>query len=319
MNKQIVAMFSGQGSQYYQMGKELYYNHSRFRYWMNHCDEIAQPLVLTSLVTEIYQEIGKGQPFDRILYTNPALICIEYSLACILKEMGVQPDYLMGYSLGEITAAIVSEVITLKDGLRLAVELAKLVEEKTPRVEILAIIEPRDIIADMPDLFQNCWVTGTNFQRNFVVSGLPHDIRQLEQGLTKRNKLFQKLPVKYGFHTELIDPIEDEFKQLVRDIEMGPFTIPIISSIKQETVENTDDNFFWEVIRYPVDFEKTVKAMLAHGDYIFIDAGPSGILATFVKYNLAFDSTCLTLQMLNPFGKDMSSMEKLRTSIFSYI
>ena len=276
MNKQIIIMFSGQGSQYYQMGKELYNNHRRFKYWLDYCDEIAQPFIKTSLVAEVFQDIGKDQPFDRILYTNPALICIEYSLVRILMEMGVQPDCLMGYSLGEITASIVSEVISLKDGLRLAVELAKLLEEKTPEVEMLAIIEPREIMAEMPNLFKNCWVTGTNFPRNFVVSGLPHYIRQLKKGLANSNRLFQKLPVKYGFHTELIDTIKEQFKQLFHSIKMGPITIPIISALKHDIVEKIDADFFWEVIRYPVDFEKTIKAIIVHGDYIFIDAGPSG-------------------------------------------
>lgn len=319
MKKQIIVMFSGQGSQYYQMGKELYNNHSRFRYWMDHCDEIAHPFVKTSLVAQIYQEIGKDRPFDRIAYTNPALICIEYSLARVLMEMGVQPDYLMGYSLGEITAAIVSGVISLKDGLRLVIELARLVEENTPRAEILAIIEPMDIMAQMPDLFRNCRVMGINFSRNFVVGGLPQDIRRLENGLTRNNKLFQKLPVKYGFHTELMDPIEKEFKQFVRNIEMGSMTIPIISSLSHQTVEETDADFFWNVIRRPVDFEKTVEAILAHGDYVFVDAGPSGIMASFVNYNLADDSTCQTLQMINQFGHDLDTIEKLRIRMSDYL
>jgi acyl transferase domain-containing protein len=185
--------------------------------------------------------------------------------------------------------------------------------------EMLAIIEPREIMIEMPDLFKNCWVTGTNFPKNFVISGLSHYIRQLKRGLDDSNKLFQKLPVKYGFHTELIDTIEEDFKQLVHSIEMGPITIPIISALKHETVEKINADFFWEVIRYPVDFEKTIKTMLVNGDYIFIDAGPSGILATFVNYNLTVDSASRTLQMINQFGKDLSSMERLRTSISNFI
>src|SRR5574342_750776 len=121
-----------------------------------------------------------------------------------------------------------------------------------------------------PGLFQNCWVTGKNYQRNFVVSGLPNDIRHLQEGLNQRNIVSQILPVKYGFHTELIDSIEEEYKKLVRKINLLPMGIPIISSLKTETIQKVNEDYFWGVIRYPVDFEKTIDWTLKKGDFIFI-------------------------------------------------
>src|SRR3954471_5340073 len=105
MKKQIIFMFSGQGSQYYQMGKELYEKNAQFKHWMDHCDEIVSPLIQTSLIEVLYRGKGKSESFDNILYTNPALLCVEYSLFKVLNSMGVQPDFLLGYSLGEIIAA----------------------------------------------------------------------------------------------------------------------------------------------------------------------------------------------------------------------
>ncbi|NQZ12186.1 MAG: acyltransferase domain-containing protein, partial [Algicola sp.] len=122
MKKPIVFMFSGQGAQYYHMGKELYECHPRFALWMDHCDEIVEPLIGTSLIDILYDEsVTKGDPFDRVLYTNPALLCIQYSLSRVLMEMDIQPDYLLGYSLGEFTAAVVSGVMSLEEGLELLV------------------------------------------------------------------------------------------------------------------------------------------------------------------------------------------------------
>ena len=319
MKKQIVFMFSGQGSQYYHMGKELYENHSRFKYWMDHCDEIVYPLVQTSLIDVLYRGQGKSEPFDQILYTNPALLCIEYSLARVLMEMSIHPDFLLGYSLGEITASVVSGVVSLEEGIQLVVGMAKLVEKKTQLVEMLAIIESQEVMTEFPDLFQNCWLTGKNFQRNFVVSGLPDDIQHLQEDLSQKNRLSQKLPVKYGFHTELIDSIEEEFKQLVRKINLLPIRIPVISSLKTGTLQEASVEYFWEVIRYPVDFEKTIDRMLKKGDYIFIDAGPSGSLATSVKYILPSNSSSLPLQMIDQFGNDLNAIEKLKTSLSDFV
>lgn len=312
LRKPTVFMFSGQGSQYYQMGKELYDNHSRFRYWMAHCDEIVYPLVRTSLIDVLYQRETRTKPFDQILYTNPALLSIEYSLACVLMEMDIHPDFLLGYSLGEIAASVISGVISLEDGLELVVGIARLAQARTRRVGMLAIIESPEIVAEFPGLFQDCWVTGKNFNRSFVVCGLPHHIQQLQESLKQQNIVFQVLPVKYGFHTELIDSIEEEYKKLVRGINLSPIGIPIVSSSKAEIIQEVNEDYLWGVIRYRVDFQKTVERMLRRGDYVLIDVGPSGTMSTFVKYLLPADSQSFALQVINQFGRDLESIEKLR-------
>jgi bacillaene synthase trans-acting acyltransferase len=319
MNKQIIFMFSGQGSQYYQMGKELYENHEQFRYWMDHCDEMVSPLIQTSLIDILYRSEGKSKPFDRLLYSNPALLCIEYSLFNVLKGMGIEADFLMGYSLGEIIASVVSGSISLKDGIQLVVDLSKFAEEKSKPAEMLAIMESKTLMNEFPELFKDCWLTASNFKANFVVCGFSNTIQALQQNLNKKGITSQLLPVRYGFHTELIDPFETEYKQRVRKIHPLPHKIPIISSLRTEIVRELDEDYFWEVIRYPINFEKTIEQVLKKGDYIFIDVGPSGSMATFVKYILPSDSASISFQMINPFGKDLNSVEKLQASLFKNV
>lgn len=308
-------MFSGQGSQYYQMGKELYEQHKQFRYWMDHCNEMVSPLIKTSLIDVLYRGKGKSDPFDNILYTNPALLCIQYSMFNVLKEMDIQPDFLMGYSIGELNAAVVSEAICLEDGIRLAFDIGKLTNEKTKPANMLAIMGSKSIITDFSDIFHNCWLTAENFQDNFVVSGVPHAIKDLHEILKKKNIMSQILPVNYGFHTELIDPIEENFKKLVKNIHISPTRIPMISSLTEGVVEELDGDYLWKAIRYPVNFEETVKKIEQTGNYIFIDIGPSGTLSTFVKYILSPNSSSVSLQMINQFGRDLNTIEKLKTCL----
>lgn len=305
-------MFPGQGAQYYHMGKELYQYHPRFKLWMDYCNEIVHPLIQTSLIDVIYKEqVNKYEPFDQILYTNPALLSIEYSLARLLMEMNIQPNYVLGYSLGEITAAIISNAISLEEGLRLVIDVAKIVETQTRPACLLAIIESIKFMTRFPDMFQNCWITGKNCQKNFVVGGLNVDIRRLQKALEKKKIISQELPVKYGFHTELMDPIREKIKLLIQRINLDTNRIPIISSLETEEIQEVSEAYVWEVFRYPVDFEKTIRLMLQKKDYIFIDVGPSGSLATFVKYLLPRDSESLHLEMMNQFGQNINSMKKL--------
>ncbi len=309
-------MFSGQGSQYYEMGRELYLHHSRFKLWMDHCNSIVSPLIGASLVDIIYNEqVNKSEPFDQIVYTNPALLCIEYSLARILMEMSVQPDYLLGYSLGEITASVVSGAVSLEEGIQWVVDYAKLLQKDSRPAGMLAIIESVDIMSRYPDLFQNCWLTGKNFQSNFVVGGLSDDIQDLQAALNQKNMISQRLPVNYGFHTPLMDSLEDEVKQLFQRLNLSPIEIPVISSQIAEEIFEFGDNYLWDVVRRPVEFEKTINSMLQNGDYIFIDVGPSGSLSTFVKYLLPPGSNSQHFEVINQFGKDLNSIEKLETAL----
>ncbi len=102
MNEPLVFMFSGQGSQYYHMGKELFKENTVFRQSMLEMDAIAARRIGTSIVEEIYHP-GKrvSDPFDSILFSHPAIFMIEYSLYKVLEDRGIYPDYVLGSSLGE--------------------------------------------------------------------------------------------------------------------------------------------------------------------------------------------------------------------------
>ena len=308
-------MFSGQGSQYYEMGKELYKHHEKFRYWMDYCNEIMYPLIETSLLDVMYRGGTKGEHFDNILYTNPALLSVQYSMFRLLNEMDIQPDFLMGYSMGELHAAVVSGVLSLEDGLKVSADIAKLTAEKTQSAAMLAIMSPESVITRYADFFHNCWFTARNFYENFVVSGIPNDIHTLHKNLQKENIISQILPVKYGFHTRLIDPIEPVFKQIFEDVEVGLPKIPLISSSHEGTVLELNGDYLWKTIRNPVNFQLTVEQVLETGDYTFLDIGPSGTLSTFVKYILPSGSNSDSLQMINQFGSDLNTIQKLRNCL----
>ena len=309
-------MYSGQGSQYYHMGKELYDKHPRFRLWMNHCSEIVSPLLSEPLLKVLYSpESSKSKPFDDITFTNPALLSIEYSLTRVLMESGIRPDYLLGYSLGEFAAAVVSGVMSLEDGLGMSVKYAHILKDKTPNSGMLAVIDSSQIIHDFPNLFEKCWLTGRNFNSNFVVSGLSKHIDELQKNLSAKGIICQKLPVNYGFHTELIDPVEADFKALFDTINLQSPQIPVISAYRTEIIDDINHDFFWNVNRYPVEFETTISKML-DDDYHFIDVGPSGTLATFIKYLSKPSSSSSFIETINQFGKDIKTIEKLN-QIFS--
>ena len=98
---ETVFMFSGQGSQYFQMGRELFEKNETFRDWMIRLDDIPRHVSGKSVIEVLYSDVyGKGDRFDRTLLTHPAIFMVEYSLAETLVEAGVRPDMVLGVSLG---------------------------------------------------------------------------------------------------------------------------------------------------------------------------------------------------------------------------
>lgn len=314
MYKKNIFMYSGQGSQYFQMGKELYEKNERFKYWMNYCNNVVMDILKKSIVDIIYFTESKNTPFDNITYSNPALLCIEYSLTKTLQEANIQPDLILGYSLGEITTAVISDSISLEEGLSLVIKIANLVENNTENANMLAIIDSTDLLDDYRDLFKGSWLTGINFDKNFVVTGSPDKIKIISKELDKQKIMTQLLPVNYGFHTELIDPIEVEMKKICEKITFKSLNLTSVSAFTKKEVDVISGNHIWDVLRGVVDFKTTIQNLLKENENCnFIDVGPSGVLSTFVKYILSSETESCTHQTINQFGKDINSFNKLKS------
>lgn len=316
MDKKLVFMFSGQGSQYYNMGKELFEVDQRFKLWLSHCSEIASDYLGCSLLDVIYQDVDHFQVFDRVLYSNPALISIEYALARILMEQGYQPDYLLGYSLGEITAAVVSGAITLEDALKFSIQYAQLLESSTEPAKMLSVLAAQSTYREHASIFENCWLTGKNFSSNFVVSGRPNDIKQVQTALGQLEVVAQILPVNQGFHTPIVDTIEREFLALAAKLNYHEPEVQCISSCSCQEVSEYNEHVFWDITRRPVEFQKTVDHLLSRGEYVFLDVGPSGTLATFIKYILpqAYTKSAY-YPLMNQFGRSLTLLNTVKLNL----
>ncbi|MGA1876364.1 MAG: acyltransferase domain-containing protein, partial [bacterium] len=135
MSDQVVFLFSGQGSHYYQMGRELYERHPGFRKWMLMGDGLASDLIGLSVLEQLYNDpFRKSDRFDRTLYTHPAIFLVEYALARTVMDMGIEPTHVLDSSLGGFAAAAVAGVLSFEEALTAVVEQAKVLEAQRPKV-----------------------------------------------------------------------------------------------------------------------------------------------------------------------------------------
>ena len=122
---QIAFLFTGQGSQYAGMGRELYQTQPTFRKTMDRCAELLRPLLDRPLLEVMFET---GDALNQTIYTQPALFALEYSLCELWKSWGVEPSAVLGHSVGEYVAACVAGVFSLEDGLKLIAARARLMQ-----------------------------------------------------------------------------------------------------------------------------------------------------------------------------------------------
>ncbi len=311
MNKPVVFMFSGQGSHYYQMGKELFEQHPTFKKWMLSLNEIASDTLGESVLNKLYDKTkSKSDLFDRTLYSHPAIFMVEYALAQVLLEDGIEPDYVLGTSMGEFASAAVAGVMEVEDVLKALVKQAQVLETHCQKGGMTAIVHKTTLFNETPQLFDNSELASVNFHSHFVVSGSLSSLKDIENFL--QHMTYQRLPVSMGFHSALIEPAAPIYTDFLSLQTLKPPKIPFISCAHADILTSLAQNYFWIVIRKPILFQQTVQRLEEKPAYVYLDLGPSGTLANFVKYNLTKQSQSKSFPILTPFGPSLPNLEKVK-------
>lgn len=312
---ETVFMFSGQGSQYFQMGRELFEKNQTFRDWMVRLDEIARKSSGTPVIETLYSDLqSRGNPFERTLLTHPAIFMVEYSLAQTLMHAGVWPDMVLGASIGSFAAAAVAGFIDVEDALTAVVRQAIVLEESCQTGGMTAVLADPMLFAE-DFLRRHSELASINFSTHFVVSATATELAEIEAALKKRNVGYQRLPVSYAFHSQWIDQAKAPFESFMRSIGRKQGRLPLVCCDRTAILSDLPDDFFWSVVRSPIRFREATTRLEQQGARRYIDVGPSGTLATFLKYGLPAASRSTVHAILTPFGLDQKNLAALLASL----
>ncbi len=312
---ETVFMFSGQGSQYFQMGKALYDGNDTFRGWMQRLDDRARAASGASVVEALYSDASrKSDPFDRTLLTHPAIFMVEYSLAQCLIEAGVVPGMVLGVSVGSFAAAAVAGFIDAEDALTAVIRQAMALEESSARGGMIAILaDPALFFEDF--LGSRSELAAVNFASHFVVSAKQTELATIEAALKERNVPFQRLPVLFPFHSRWMDEAKAPFAAFMESIPCREGRLPMACADRTEVLSAVSGGYFWDVVRNPIRFRETAARLEQQGARRYVDVGPAGTLATFLKYLLPRTTNSKVHSILTPFGLDQKNLTALLESV----
>jgi malonyl CoA-acyl carrier protein transacylase len=306
MKRRIIFMYSGQGSQYYSMGKELYQQDAIFRQSMDACDRIHQALTGKSFVTQLYEEASKHHELTDTSISHPALFSVGYGLTQVLIDRKIRPDCVLGYSLGEYIAAVVAGALALEDAMAMLVEQARLLKEGAAGGAMLMVLSPVDHFERNRSLYAGCTLASVNYDQNFVVSGNHQALTAIKARLDDLSVVSSLLPVQHAFHSGAVDPIEAQFRKLAEQVPTHAPQLPMYSAARMRAVEQCDAQYLWDVIRNKVDFHGLMRQMTGEHDCHCVDLGPTGTLSSFIKYGFA--GRVPHTAAMNQFGKNLQSL-----------
>lgn len=296
----VVFLLSGQGSHYRGMGRALFEEDPVFRRWMFWADHLGQREAGFSVVDELYADPPRAAPFDRLTRTHPALYAVELALCHAVRSWGVHPDRILGASLGEYTAMAFAGAVGPDLMFRLLQAQAAGFEAHAPRGGMTAVLADALLPQEEPALFAGLEVAAVNFDRHFVVSGPTDRLAALEDALSRRDILFQRLEVSFGFHASFIDPAKAAFDRLAGGVTIGEARVPLISCVDGRERRAVPRNHLWNIVRQPILFADTVRKLEREGPQFYVDVGPSGTLANFVRYLLGPEADGRVVSLMTP-------------------
>ncbi|MEM9004049.1 MAG: SDR family NAD(P)-dependent oxidoreductase [Cyanobacteria bacterium P01_F01_bin.86] len=326
----IAFMFTGLGSQYIDMGWELYQSEAVFQEQVDRCCDYLKPLLNLDLRDVIYpqrhqatdtlkdseavkaspqsglnlrQMLGRAeeqpdeatQTLNQTYLTQPAVFVIEYAMAALWRSWGIHPKAMIGYSIGEYVAACLSGVLSLEDALTLVAKRAQLIQD-LPNGAMLAVPLPEQEVH--PLLNEKISLSAINGSSACVVAGAIEAIDTLAAQLLAKGIACRRLATSHAFHSHMMKSIVSSYTEILRTIELQTPQIPYISNLTGNwiTTEQATDPHYWvQHLCQPVRFADGITALHQQQHSAFLEVGPGQTLSSLALQCLGMQENQATV------------------------
>ena len=299
----IVFTFTGQGSLYSGMGQQLFHTCSRFKEsvysYQAICDSQGLPPVVELISKDDIDIASKTTEQSQL-----AIVFLELALADLWKSWAIEPDLVIGHSLGEYAALCVSGVLSVSDTLHLVGRRAKLIGQHcSPHVYgMLAVQAPATALEETlaSNQVSSCVIAGLNAPNMTVVSGKAVELQYLQNHFQATGIISTHLPVPYGFHSPQMDPVLKDFEASCQGVHFAKPVVPMVSTMTASIVKDVgvfSPSYLARQAREPVDFIGALQTMksknLVNEQTLWMEIGPDAVCLGLVRSSLEVPSSRL--------------------------
>ena len=298
----LAFLFPGQGAQYANMAAGLYRDEPVFRKALDECIELLRAErgldLLAALYPSVENEAKANQRLMQTAIAQPALFAVEYALARTLMAWGMSPEQMMGHSVGEYVAACIAGVFSLEQALRL-VALRGRMMQSMPSGAMLAVSAEANKITALLDYELS--LAAVNAPAQCVVSG-PHEaIARMEALLTRSEIACVRLNTSHAFHSAMMDPILDAFRDAVAAARPQPPSVTIISNLtgrRMTDAEATSPQYWAKHLRSCVRFDEGLKTIFEQPRALLLEVGPGQRLSGLARRHPAKSADALIVSAM---------------------
>ncbi|MFK7734716.1 MAG: SDR family NAD(P)-dependent oxidoreductase [Pirellulaceae bacterium] len=315
-----VFVCSGQGPQWWAMGRGLLKYSPAFRSIIKKCDAEFSKYGSWSLLEELTRSEAESR-MQKTSIAQPSIFAIQVALAGVWESWGIRPSAIVGHSVGEIAAAYLSGALNWEDACKVAFHRGRTMDLASSEGAMLAAgLSPNEVLEAIAGIEDRVSVAAINGPTSVTISGERDAIHSLADKLESQGIFCRRLAVEYAFHSPQMEPVREELLRSLASIQPRETHTPLVSTVTGKPAKGTEfgAEYWWRNVRQAVQFSQAMHGLAESGYGIALEIGPHPVLAYSI--NECFQSageSVRCIPSLNRQQDDLQCMSKSLGSLFA--
>lgn len=290
LKDKVAFLFTGQGSQYPGMARELFQSEPVFKEELERCDALFFNYIGKSITRLLYRGDTTAEELSQAVYAQPVIFSLEYSLCRLWQSWGITPSLVLGHSIGEYAAACIAGVFTLEEAVKLVAIRGKLMHSVPGIGKMAGVLASEEKLMPLVSPYSaSVSIAAVNAPESITISGSKETMEIVIDKVKKARFFIEPLNISHPFHSILMEPYIEQLRNAIGGVTFSKPGIPIVSTITGNIVndEMCYADYWSTHLRKTVRFYDAVKTVEEMGGRIFVEIGGtatlSGLAAECVK------------------------------------